>query len=192
MVRVQQKALTERRTTREVLNKAILAGPEHPQTGNRKVKLYRIRSGTVPIRLYQSLAVYRLDGDSCRSGKTGLAEMIIPDLNILLHAADSRSARHETARNWLDQLRSHPLVRPVELGKGHAGLLRHLSTGLGTAANQITDAHLAALALENDSNLASGDRNFLRFPGLHTFFYSEPAFSKRVMSRAAGCRPVIL
>lgn len=32
--------------------------------------------------------------------------------------------------------------------------------------NLVTDAHLAALALENDATVVTGDRDFQRFPGL--------------------------
>jgi len=49
---------------------------------------------------------------------------------------------------------------------------RHLDTltGLlgptGTAANLVTDAHLAAVAIENGATLHSADNDFRRFPGL--------------------------
>ncbi len=49
---------------------------------------------------------------------------------------------------------------------------RHLDTlaGLlgptGTAANLVTDAHLAAIAIENGATLHSADHDFRRFPGL--------------------------
>lgn len=140
--------------------------------------------------------------------------MIIPDLNILLYAMDAASARHQSAKDWLEQtlngggdvvglpwgvhlgflrlttssllyprplsvdaacawldrLREHPLVQDLNPGKAHAGILRHLLLTLGTGGNLVTDAHLAALALENDALLVSGDRDFLRFPGLKTRF----------------------
>jgi toxin-antitoxin system PIN domain toxin len=136
--------------------------------------------------------------------------MTIPDLNILLHAANPSSPRHaackdwiestlnsggdalglawavhlgfiriatsprvypnpmkvEEACAWLDELRSHPLVRPIDPGAGHAAILRHLLLCVGTGGNLTTDAHLAALALERDATLATGDRDFQRFPGL--------------------------
>ncbi|HAP42708.1 MAG: hypothetical protein A2087_04035 [Spirochaetes bacterium GWD1_61_31] len=67
---------------------------------------------------------------------------------------------------WLDHLREHPAVVPLNPGKAHAGILRHLLLVLGTGGNLVTDAHLAALALENDASLVTGDRDFLRFPGV--------------------------
>jgi predicted nucleic acid-binding protein len=44
--------------------------------------------------------------------------------------------------------------------------VRALLRELGTAANLVTDAHLAALAIEHNATLASADADFGRFPGL--------------------------
>jgi predicted nucleic acid-binding protein len=41
---------------------------------------------------------------------------------------------------------------------------------VGTGGNLTTDAHLAALALENDATFVTGDRDFLRFPGMKLKF----------------------
>jgi hypothetical protein len=136
--------------------------------------------------------------------------MILPDLNILLHAVNPASTHHsvckewlegtlsrgeeqlglawvvhlgflrlttsarvfpnpmsvEEACAWLDTLRAHPLVRPLEPGRGHAAILRHLLLCVGSGGNLTTDAHLAALALERDAAIVTGDRDFQRFPGL--------------------------
>lgn len=140
--------------------------------------------------------------------------MILPDLNVLLYAADSTSARHAVAKGWLekavndsgeevglpwgvhlgflrlttsakvfpnpmsveeslewlDHLRAAPLVVSLNPGKAHAGILRHLLLTVGTGGNLTTDAHLAALALEYDATIVTGDRDFLRFPGLRVQF----------------------
>lgn len=138
--------------------------------------------------------------------------MIIPDLNVLLYAADRSSDRHGEAKIWLeeimnegsdevglpwavhlgflrlttsrkvfsrpltveeaclwiDHLRAHASCIPLNPGLAHAGILRHLLLSVGTGGNLVTDAHLAALALEQDAVLVTGDRDFLRFPGLKT------------------------
>jgi toxin-antitoxin system PIN domain toxin len=140
--------------------------------------------------------------------------MILPDLNLLLYAADSSSARHEVAKSWLekavnesveeiglawvvylgflrlttsskvfphpmtveqslewlDHLREAPAVVPLNPGRAHAGILRHLLLTVGTGGNLTTDAHLAALALEHDARVITGDRDFSRFPGLRVDF----------------------
>jgi toxin-antitoxin system PIN domain toxin len=74
----------------------------------------------------------------------------------------------EEACAWLDHLRSHPALIPLDPGKAHGGILRHLLLSAGTGGNLVTDAHLAALTMEHDAVLVTGDRDFLRFPGLKT------------------------
>ena len=44
--------------------------------------------------------------------------------------------------------------------------MRQLLSPLGTAGNLVTDAHLAALAIEHGAELNSCDSNFSRFSGL--------------------------
>lgn len=55
------------------------------------------------------------------------------------------------------------LVHP---GPRHMVLLRSLIEHTGTAGNLTTDAHLAALALEQRATLATFDGDFHRFPSL--------------------------
>lgn len=63
---------------------------------------------------------------------------------------------------WLDS----PPARTVAPGPGHWKLVRELLRTAGVAGNLTTDAHLAALAIENGAAVASFDRDFLRFPGV--------------------------
>jgi uncharacterized protein len=136
--------------------------------------------------------------------------VILPDLNILLHAVNLSSARHSicagwleeslsggkdtigipwivrlgflriatsmkvfetpltvaAASEWLDGITTRPRVVPLEPGPSHMALLRHLLLDTGTGGNLVSDAHLAALALEHDALIVTGDRDFARFPGL--------------------------
>lgn len=78
----------------------------------------------------------------------------------------SRPLTVEAANAWLESLESHPSVRMLNPGTAHTGILRHLLLMLGTGANLVTDAHIAALALEHNATIATGDRDFQRFPGL--------------------------
>jgi len=138
--------------------------------------------------------------------------MIIPDVNVLIHAYNSGSLRHKTARDWWE--RTLTLPRPVGLcwasilgflriathrkilenpmrpddairrvlswlkvpdvqiltpGESHAEILFGLLEHLGTAGNLTTDAHLAAIAIEYQAELASTDADFARFPNLRWF-----------------------
>jgi toxin-antitoxin system PIN domain toxin len=63
---------------------------------------------------------------------------------------------------WLEQ----PLVTIVHPGPRHLPLLRELLRPLGAAGNLTSDAHLAAMAIENGAELCSSDTDFARFPGL--------------------------
>jgi len=59
-----------------------------------------------------------------------------------------------------------PHVIPVEPTQRHLAILRGLLDVTGTAGGLVTDAHLAALAIEHGATLCSADADFGRFPGL--------------------------
>lgn len=135
--------------------------------------------------------------------------MILPDLNLLIYAHDSQSARHHEARAWWEEtlnsqrpvglawvtilgflrLTTHarlvsnpmtpaesirrvrgwlavPSVRIVTPGARHGEILFRLVESVGVAGNLTTDAHLAALAMEYQAEVASTDTDFGRFAGL--------------------------
>lgn len=54
-------------------------------------------------------------------------------------------------------------VRVLEAGREHWRILTRLLKETGTAGNLTTDAHLAALAIENGAELHSTDADFGRF-----------------------------
>jgi toxin-antitoxin system PIN domain toxin len=64
---------------------------------------------------------------------------------------------------WLDQ----PSATVVNPGPRHLAILRGLLTSLGTGGNLTSDAHLAALAIEQNAELCSCDADFARFAGLN-------------------------
>ena len=68
-------------------------------------------------------------------------------------------------RSWL----AWPGVQILTPGDSHAEILFGLLERLGTAGNLTTDAHLEALAIEYQAELASTDADFARFPGLRWF-----------------------
>jgi toxin-antitoxin system PIN domain toxin len=72
----------------------------------------------------------------------------------------------QEALEWIRDLTDQPTVRVLNPGKAHLGILGHLLLAAGTGGNLTTDAHLAALCLEQDVTIVTGDRDFLRFPGL--------------------------
>lgn len=72
----------------------------------------------------------------------------------------------EVALDYPDRWLAHPLTTVVEPTARHASVLRDLLATTGTAGNVVSDAHLAALAIEHGAELCSADRDFGRFAGL--------------------------
>ncbi len=134
--------------------------------------------------------------------------MKLPDANLLLYAVDETSARHGSARAWVEATLSgaetvalawsvllafvrvstrsavfevpleadealdyvdgwlaQPCVTVVHPTDRHSAVLRELLRPLGIAGNLMSDAHLAALAIEHGALLCSFDADFSRFRG---------------------------
>lgn len=72
---------------------------------------------------------------------------------------------HE-ALAFVDGWLARPNTVVVHPTNRHAAVLRELLAPLGTAGNLVTDAHLAALAIEHGAELSSCDADFSRFSGL--------------------------
>jgi len=72
---------------------------------------------------------------------------------------DEAIARVQT---WLDQ----PCVKIIQPTEQHWTIFQQMLRGGSATANLVTDAHLAALAIEHNCELQSTDRGFARFPGL--------------------------
>jgi uncharacterized protein len=68
----------------------------------------------------------------------------------------------DQVEEWLAQ----PPAAVVHPGRRHLPIVRELLEAAGTAGNLTTDAHLAALAIENGATLTSFDGDFHRFVGL--------------------------
>lgn len=64
---------------------------------------------------------------------------------------------------WL----SLPKVSIVAPGNDHLSQFSSCCKSAGASHHLITDAHLAALALEHEATMVSCDTDFARFPGLH-------------------------
>ncbi len=71
----------------------------------------------------------------------------------------------EFVDSWLKQPGSS-IVHP---GRRHWEILRNFIDIVGAGGNLTTDAHIAALAMENSAKLCSADYDFKRFPGLLHF-----------------------
>ncbi|HYA18063.1 MAG TPA: type II toxin-antitoxin system VapC family toxin [Bryobacteraceae bacterium] len=76
-------------------------------------------------------------------------------------------------RAWMAQ----PAVEIIGPGDRHADILFRLLESAGTAANLTSDAHLAALAIEYQAEIATTDLDFGRFTGLRWFNPARKATS---------------
>lgn len=129
-----------------------------------------------------NLLIYAVDADSplhrparewleeTLSGTTrvGLAWIVIlAFLRITTRAGILREPLGvDDASAYVDSWLGQPFVRPVSPGGSHWGILRSLVAGAGTAGNLTSDAHLAALAIEQGATVYSTDHDFGRFPGV--------------------------
>jgi hypothetical protein len=135
--------------------------------------------------------------------------MIVPDVNVLLHAYNAGSQRHPALKAWWETVLSGkrpvglawpavlgfirictnprilgnpfpvgravavvrswiaaPCVELIWPGPKHAEILFGLLEKAGAAGNLTTDAHIAALAIEYQAEVATTDLDFGRFAGL--------------------------
>ena len=63
----------------------------------------------------------------------------------------------------------HPTCVPVGPGARHWPIMREVLRGADARGNLVTDAHLAAIAIEHGATIATRDRGFARFTGLNWF-----------------------
>lgn len=73
---------------------------------------------------------------------------------------------HEQAFSFVHSLLSHPNGLLLNPGRDHVRLFEQLCRIGAATGDIVTDAYLAALALETGALLVSADRDFARFPGL--------------------------
>lgn len=70
------------------------------------------------------------------------------------------------AFEFCDVLYSMPSYSNLKEGSEHWRIFRELVAVAGVSGPDITDAYLAAFAIENDATFVTFDRGFMRFPGL--------------------------
>lgn len=72
----------------------------------------------------------------------------------------------EQACAYIEEWLALPVVRPIVPGTGHWAVFFNLLAQCGAGGNLTTDAHIAALALEQGYTVYSTDHDFGRFRGL--------------------------
>jgi len=76
------------------------------------------------------------------------------------------SASIEEAFAWIREVRDWPGAVMLEPGPRHAEILEQLALDAQVTGPGLTDAVLAAIAIENGATVASTDKDFARFDGL--------------------------
>jgi toxin-antitoxin system PIN domain toxin len=77
-----------------------------------------------------------------------------------------RPATLEAALEFAEGLRRSPTAVPVAPGPRHWDLFADLCRAGGVRGSLVTDAYLAALAIESGCDWITTDRDFARFPEL--------------------------
>jgi toxin-antitoxin system PIN domain toxin len=110
------------------------------------------------------------------SERVGLAWMVL--LAFLRVTTKSGLSRQPmpiaSAFDTVDKLLRVPNVEIIHPSRDHARVLRQLLSQVGTGGNLVTDAHLAALAIEHGAELVTFDRDFGRFAGLRWKLLTNP------------------
>ncbi len=83
--------------------------------------------------------------------------------------------RPDQALGYIDSWLAQPFVEAVAPGERHWPVLKNLLQMTGSAGNLTSDAHVAALAIEQGATVFSADHDFKRFPGVHHVNPLEPA-----------------
>jgi toxin-antitoxin system PIN domain toxin len=129
-----------------------------------------------------NLLIYAIDADSAHHDKasrwwhdalSGREAVGLPWVGVLAFVRLTTNPRIFTrpldasaavgiVESWLGR----PHISPVEPSHRHLGIVRGLLAESGAAGNLVTDAHLAALAIEHGAALYSADNDFARFRGL--------------------------
>lgn len=80
--------------------------------------------------------------------------------------AMARPASLQQAMAIIDEWLAEPALHIIRPGEGHWPILQRMLRAVKVGGNLVSDAHLAALAIEHDCELCSADTDFARFPGL--------------------------
>ncbi|MCK6683563.1 MAG: PIN domain-containing protein [Thermoanaerobaculia bacterium] len=135
-------------------------------------------NGTSP---HNRAAVRWLEGCLSGSERVGMPNLVV--LGFVRLATSRRAFQAPmtvaeaaaTVRRWL----AIPLVEVLHPFQGHTERVLRLLETLGTAGSLVTDAQIAAHAIERDAVLHTADADFLRFPGLRWFNPITGAVSQR-------------
>jgi len=98
----------------------------------------------------------------------GMSELVLSSfLRIVTHPRVFRQPSPiESALAFAEEVKSRPNCLLVHPGERHWGIFNNLCNSVGARGNLISDAYLAALAIELGAEWITTDRDYARFPGL--------------------------
>jgi toxin-antitoxin system PIN domain toxin len=128
------------------------------------VLVYAFRKDLDQHEAYNRWLTARLEGDE----PVGLSSVILSGfVRIVTHSRIYRDpAPVDAALDFVQTLREAPTTIPVIEGPRHWEIFDRLCRQAGVRGGLVSDAHLAALAIESGAAFYSSDRDFARFPGL--------------------------
>ena len=109
----------------------------------------------------------------CLSGKEPIGLPVVVIFGFLRVGTNARAFENpmstseaaERVRDWLEQ----PIVQVLTPDGNHVERTLKLLETLGTAGNLVTDAQIAATAVEHEAIVHTVDTDFMRFEGLRWF-----------------------
>jgi uncharacterized protein len=104
------------------------------------------------------------------SGNEPLELLVLSELAFLRITTNRRAfaqpSRFEEALRFLDAVRSCPIMSELHPGPEHRSIFVRVARDYHLTGNDLSDAFVAAAAIEAGAILASADRGFARFEGL--------------------------
>jgi len=134
------------------------------QLVDANVLLYAVNPATAHHRLARAWLDRALDGEEAVGFAwiALLAFIRVATSTTIFERPLEPSVACDAVRGWL----ARPSAVVVEPTVRHIDILAGLLAEAGTAGNIVSDAHLAAMAVERDATVVSFDADFGRFAGL--------------------------
>ncbi len=109
-----------------------------------------------------------LENVLCHKAAVGLADVALAAvIRITTHPKIfAKPSSMDEAFIYTSFLMGQPNVVHVHPGPRHWGIFEQLCRKADARGNLVTDAYLAALAIESGAEMMTTDRDFARFPGL--------------------------
>ena len=128
------------------------------------VLVYAHRTDTAGHERYKDWLAGILNGDAAY----GMAELVLSGfLRIVTHPRVFRDPTPlDDALAFTTEVRDRPNRVPISAGPRHWEIFTRLCQAVHARGNLISDAYLAALAIESGTEWITTDRDYARFPGL--------------------------